>query len=1311
MGIFSWFTANNDAGDSSSSPSDSSSTESDGDFEDLMERAGLGDDDSSKPLPHSNGSRGDSFKHPDVDIDNSESSSDSESGSSSFSADNQKPHFRGSTWKPPASGLSSSSSSESTRKGVEEPKSIYDVWKAPEVVPNSSHEIPRSSAVSTSSDSSTSDEKETEVQNSPQAQNQPSDQSWKAPPTGLESVADSASSESSTTTSGEDKKASSSEEEKEVLNTSSSSVSPSSDSNTFDEEVVEVQDSPIAQHQPTDQAWKAPPARLERGGDSSSSKSSTGTSVLDEKTSSSDEEREVQNTSSSSVAASSDSSTFDEEVIEVQDSSNAQHQATDQAWKAPPTGLESGGDSSSSESSTTTSGLDEKTSSSEQEREVKNIPSSLVPASSDSSTSDEEEVGVQESPDAQNQPTDQTLETPPGGFNRGGGSFGSKSSTPTSVQGEKTSYNPNSHNQPTNEVWMNDGSVSRNESSPTNKIEEKHRLEQANSKTENDQQLLTSIQTSDNPCPSAHAMEKIAPSLLPLHTVNKAAPSPRASATKTTPLSSPVFMLGNAPSSLPVPTMDEIDSPSRKVIPTIAVDKAAATSLGGTMGKATLLPSISTSSKSMNTGLLDKNPRAEIPADAKNVDKRISSVGIGLFSDAEEEFGWMPPNMYRFATNADSKVPKSMSGHANPDPPFQSKTAGPRSPLDERITASPELPSANPGRLYMGTQQTRTTERAIDPTSSRSALVGRKQNYSAAAPPVSEISVYLGRDDDSTLGTDGQLYSPFVQDSNPEKTGSAKPMMSGPRELETSQYHKSWTPTPRQGIKYKEKEDPPASRNVAENFSRQPIRSPLRVPGKQHGGRVSHPMATSGLSQSDSSDDSWVPGQIRSQLKPTVVTGGAKSSTSAVHWLPYGIPPRSVPVAGDREQSLSPKPQSPQRDSESSRSNWNPVPASRSSQSRSAVPSAGPPGSSFEKNVGHGKEDSYRRAGVSSGFRPEPRIETPAYGSSGSESRSLRDLALPSHETTSSEKENRSPLKTTHPLDTADVDSDSSPSSSSPSSSLSSSSSSSSSSADSTEERKDQRPQGAEERKDQRPQGATRRPKDIEQQVLPYGSDTKTKESKVVRCLILAIVVVALILVGGIVAYVLTRDSDSNPGTTSIGTPTVAPVFPTQRPTVAPIFPSPTQLPTSRPDSIPNPTQQPIPTESPVDSIDNEYYQLIISAYPEGTVALQNRGSPQRNALDWLGSPSNLQDLSDRRILQRYALATFFYSTKGWEWTVASRWLSNEHECSWFSTSTSVEVCNPSMEYTELNLRNNNLKGTIPIEVFVLLGSLGELDY
>jgi len=126
--------------------------------------------------------------------------------------------------------------------------------------------------------------------------------------------------------------------------------------------------------------------------------------------------------------------------------------------------------------------------------------------------------------------------------------------------------------------------------------------------------------------------------------------------------------------------------------------------------------------------------------------------------------------------------------------------------------------------------------------------------------------------------------------------------------------------------------------------------------------------------------------------------------------------------------------------------------------------------------------------------------------------------------------------------------------------------------------------------------------------------------------------------------------------------------------------------------------------------LQDDYYKLIVSAYPNGGAAIQNRSSPQRSAFEWLRSVSNVQNLPDNRILQRYALATLFYSTRGWEWTKASRWLSNEHECTWFSTSALLDICNPNKDMTTLSLRENNLAGTLPPEVFGLLPLLEEVQ-
>ena len=105
---------------------------------------------------------------------------------------------------------------------------------------------------------------------------------------------------------------------------------------------------------------------------------------------------------------------------------------------------------------------------------------------------------------------------------------------------------------------------------------------------------------------------------------------------------------------------------------------------------------------------------------------------------------------------------------------------------------------------------------------------------------------------------------------------------------------------------------------------------------------------------------------------------------------------------------------------------------------------------------------------------------------------------------------------------------------------------------------------------------------------------------------------------------------------------------------------------------------------------------------------MQDSSSPQHAAFEWLISPLNDQDLSNNDLIQRYALATLYYSTQGKDWEDSSGWLSSEHECDWFKTQDSSEVCNSSKSYIAIDLQENNLDGTLPTEVITLLTSLGK---
>lgn len=159
---------------------------------------------------------------------------------------------------------------------------------------------------------------------------------------------------------------------------------------------------------------------------------------------------------------------------------------------------------------------------------------------------------------------------------------------------------------------------------------------------------------------------------------------------------------------------------------------------------------------------------------------------------------------------------------------------------------------------------------------------------------------------------------------------------------------------------------------------------------------------------------------------------------------------------------------------------------------------------------------------------------------------------------------------------------------------------------------------------------------------------------------------------------------------------------------------------------------------TPAPSISMEGY--VLSLVPEYTVEaiLEEIGqdgepSPQSRAFEWLVNDPSLLLYSNDQILQRLALASFFYSTGG-GWRNATNWLSyDHHECDWFAQPDSgfyadllrrtdllynetggpcgdvdSDELQDSLALTEFRgyqhlwLYNNKLEGTIPVELYWL---------
>lgn len=114
---------------------------------------------------------------------------------------------------------------------------------------------------------------------------------------------------------------------------------------------------------------------------------------------------------------------------------------------------------------------------------------------------------------------------------------------------------------------------------------------------------------------------------------------------------------------------------------------------------------------------------------------------------------------------------------------------------------------------------------------------------------------------------------------------------------------------------------------------------------------------------------------------------------------------------------------------------------------------------------------------------------------------------------------------------------------------------------------------------------------------------------------------------------------------------------------------------------------------------------VIISVSPDDGVELSNPQSPQSRAFTWLEGSTGIDEYPDWRKFQRYTLATFYYSTNGDEWTERDGWLTDEHECDWF-TSDVEPSCDESGIFIRLALSNNNVAGTLPKDLAFLSDSL-----
>jgi Leucine-rich repeat (LRR) protein len=118
---------------------------------------------------------------------------------------------------------------------------------------------------------------------------------------------------------------------------------------------------------------------------------------------------------------------------------------------------------------------------------------------------------------------------------------------------------------------------------------------------------------------------------------------------------------------------------------------------------------------------------------------------------------------------------------------------------------------------------------------------------------------------------------------------------------------------------------------------------------------------------------------------------------------------------------------------------------------------------------------------------------------------------------------------------------------------------------------------------------------------------------------------------------------------------------------------------------------------------------LILTYLPDTARSLE-KDTPQHDAFTWLESATNDAYKGDsRRMLQRYALAVFFYSTGGPQWLKRSGWTTSDDECTWEFTSTTYP-CNTDGNIIWIDMRQNSLIGELPVEVSMLLPFIRGID-
>ena len=209
-----------------------------------------------------------------------------------------------------------------------------------------------------------------------------------------------------------------------------------------------------------------------------------------------------------------------------------------------------------------------------------------------------------------------------------------------------------------------------------------------------------------------------------------------------------------------------------------------------------------------------------------------------------------------------------------------------------------------------------------------------------------------------------------------------------------------------------------------------------------------------------------------------------------------------------------------------------------------------------------------------------------------------------------------------------------------------------------------------------------------------------------------------IVVVGAIIGISVgvSQSKSSSPGkvvpVTTIKDVVIVPTgSPTPQPTPVP-GPTPTGGVPSTTNGVPTPAPTQlgttlIPTSSPtmLSEVIQSMQEILKPHYPgERFQALNTPNTPQNKALMWIATNPNFKAYSPTVKIQRFTLASIYYSLGGEGWFKKGRWITTSDECFWDGVS-----CKRG-RVTEINLGSNNMTGVFPTEFDILKEFLTKLS-